>query len=188
MTQARQRVALAPVTQADLVELEDLDWHRSLHPAMGGWMSRPPGSLATATLVRALATGELIGVIDAAPLPGYDGVTSLSVYTDTERARGGLALEAYARAVTGIFASGTRLVHHEVLELNGPIHRVLRGIGITPSARLREHAYAAGRYWDVLVYSYDATRWDHLLTRVLPRNPLRREVSAGRAEIGPEAI
>jgi RimJ/RimL family protein N-acetyltransferase len=179
-------VVLAPVTQADLPELESLDWHRSLHPAMGGWMSRPPGSLATATLVRTLPTGELIGVIDAAPLPGYDGVTSLSVYTDTQRARGGLALEAYARAVNGLFASGTRLVHHEVLELNGPIHRVLRGIGIAPSARLREHAYAAGRYWDVLVYSYDATRWDHLLTRVLPRNPLRQGNGAVDGPVGPE--
>ncbi len=166
------RVRLEPATDADLDALEDLDWHRSLHPAMGGWLVRPAASSRT-IIVRAVDGDELIGVIDAAPLPGYDAVTSLSVFTDTARAHGGLALEAYARVVMQLFDGGTRLIHHEVLELNRPIQRLLRGIGVTASARYREHAYAAGRFWDVLVYSYDAAQWNHLLGRVVPRNPVR---------------
>ncbi|MGH9086223.1 MAG: GNAT family N-acetyltransferase [Acidimicrobiales bacterium] len=171
------RVRLSPPTDADRPDLDDLDWRRSLHPGMGGWLVRPIAGDVRTSLVRSVTDDEPIGVIDVAPLPGYAEVMSVSLYIDPTRARGGLAFEAYARVVTQLFESGTRLVHHEVLELNRPILRLFRGIGEPPSARLREHAYSAGRLWDVLVFAFDSPRWNHLLGRLVPRNPVRRAPS-----------
>lgn len=171
------RVRLSPATDADRADLDDLDWGRSLHPGMGGWLVRPTSGAVRTSIVRTIADDKPIGVIDVAPLPGYAEVMSVSLYIDPARARGGLAFEAYARVVTQLFESGTRLVHHEVLDLNRPILRLLRGIGVPPSARLREHAYSAGRLWDVLVFAFDSPRWDQLLGHLVPRNPVRRAPS-----------
>lgn len=171
-TVAGRRASLTPVGHGDLEDLLDLDWHRSLHPAMAGWSPRTQANPGTA-LIRPASTPDPVGVLDAQPLPGYDDVVNLSIYTDTAQARGGVALEAYGLYVESLFTQGARLIHHEILALNAPILRVLRGIRLQPTARLREHAYAAGRWWDVLVFSYDETHWRSTLDR-LPRHPFAR--------------
>jgi RimJ/RimL family protein N-acetyltransferase len=176
------RVRLEPASSADRDELAELDWLRSLHPAMAGWFARPRTVAPGTAVMRGLDGGQVVGVLDAAGLPGYADVVSVSVYTDTARASGGWALEAYALFVSALFEQGVRLIHHEVLELNRPIQRILRGIGVAQTARLREHAYVAGRFWDVLVYSYDRAHWDHLLDHVVPRNPLRAQAAAPAGE------
>jgi hypothetical protein len=71
--------------------------------------------------------------------------------------------------VLHLFDNGARLIHHEVLALNRPIQRIFAGMGLEPSARLRSHAYVAGRYWDVLVYSYDRATLDEILQITFPR-------------------
>lgn len=169
-----QRVRIDPIQPADQDELLDLDWHRSLHPAMAGWAARAGFSgTGTAVLrdVRGGTTGAIVGAIDAVALPGYPGVMSVSIFVDGERARGGAALEGYALYVDALFEQGVRVVHHEVLELNDPIRRAMRALRLEASARLREHAYVGGRWWDVLVYSYDEAHWRSVLDR-LPRNPV----------------
>lgn len=189
-TIAGERVALSPATAADADDLAHLDWQRSQHPAMGGWMSRPVGVAATGTAilrrVDAVAGDPPVGAIDAVGLPGYPGVVNVSIYTDTARAPGGLALEGYGLYVDSLFAQGARVVHHEVIALNSPIKRLLRAIRLEPTARLRDHAYAAGRWWDVLVYSYDRARWEDMLARV-PRNPVRRDRSGESGQAGDPA-
>lgn len=143
-----------------------MDWLRSLSPEMGGRFRRQEQSLTAATtLFRARSTGELLGVLEAAFLPGYPDVANVSIFTDTAVAAPGWAMDAYGLHVALLFERGARLVHHEVLELNRPIQRILRGIGVEPSARYREHAYAAGRLWDVIVYSYDRAHWEGVLAR-----------------------
>jgi RimJ/RimL family protein N-acetyltransferase len=167
-----QRVRVDPAAPDDLTAMQELDWRRSSDPVMGGWVHRPALGPGPGTAVLRPIDGEVIvGALDVVELPGYPGVANVSIFTDMDRARGGMALEAYALVVDAAFAQGARLIHHEVLSLNRPIQRVLRGIGVEPSARLRDHAYVAGRWWDVLVFSYPEAHWRRVLER-FPRNPL----------------
>ena len=161
-----KRVTIERTTADSAAELADLDWLRSLHPAMAGPLVRSAGaSVDSAYLVRSVATDEIIAVLDAMPLAGYSGVANVSIYADATRARGAWALDGYWQLVVRLFDEGVRLIHHEVLELNRPLQRVLRAIGVEPSARLRDHAYAAGRFWDVYVYAYDKPTLDALAKR-----------------------
>ncbi len=175
-----QRVRVRPADPGDLDDLADLDWQRSLHPAMGGWAPRPAGGPSPSTAVLLAPSGEeIVGAVDARDLLGYPGVVNVSMYTDATAALGGLALEGYAHCIQSVFAQGARIIHHEVLALNRPIRRLMRGLRVEPTARYRDHAFVAGRLWDVIAYSYDETHWRSILDR-LPRSPLRRVDSDGR--------
>jgi RimJ/RimL family protein N-acetyltransferase len=160
-------VVIEPATAAHAADLRSLDWLRSLRPVMAGPLVRAGNE--SAYLVRAASTHDIVGVLDVAAVPGYADVASVSIYTDTRRARQGWALEAYGRLVLSLFDRRVRLIHHEVLEMNAPVQRILRAMGVAPSARLRDHAYVAGRFWDVLVYSYDLDQFDRVLHHVFPR-------------------
>jgi RimJ/RimL family protein N-acetyltransferase len=163
-------VAIERGSPAHQAELSGLDWLRSLHPAMAGPAMRSGAApFDSVFVVRSLESGSVIGVIDALEVPGYERVMNVSVYTDTDRAKGGQAIEAYILLVPWLFEQGARLIHHEVLELNRPIIRVMRAIGVKPSARFREHAYSAGRHWDVVVFAYDREQFEHVLAKVVPR-------------------
>ena len=169
-TAVGQRVRVDPATPDDAASMQSLDWRRSTDPVMGGWINRPALGPGTAVL-RPVDHDEVVGAMDVAELPGYPGVANVSIFADMEKARGGMALEAYALVVDAVFGQGARLVHQEVLSLNRPIQRILRGIGVQPSARLRDHAYVAGRWWDVLVFSFSEDEWQRVLER-FPRNPV----------------
>ena len=147
-------VRLEVLRESHVDELADLDWARSQSAALGGLALRGGGSTV---VFRSKESGAAIGVLDAMPLPGYPGVINVSLFTDVAGA--GLAIDAYALFATGLFDGGVRLIHHEVFEFNRPIRRILTGIGLAPTARLREHGFAAGRTWDVLVYSFDHPHW-----------------------------
>jgi hypothetical protein len=164
-----ETVVLEALDGHHAAELAELDWQRALHPGMAGPLTS--GHLGThETLVaRSRATGEAVAVLDATELFGYEGVRSVSIYADADRSVRGVALEAYGRFVLHQLDSGARLVHHEVLELNEPIQRIFAALGLEVTARLRSHAYVAGRFWDVLVYSYDRPQLDAILARVFPR-------------------
>jgi RimJ/RimL family protein N-acetyltransferase len=147
-------------------EIEDLDRKRAEVPEMGGWFSRPAPVAPWATVVvRSKTSGAPVGVIDAVPLPGYPGVMNVSQFMDMQAARTGWAIDAYGLYITHLFDLGVRLVHHEVLEMNTPVQRMMRGARLEPSARLRDHGYAAGRLWDVFVYSYDRAHWETVLAK-----------------------
>jgi RimJ/RimL family protein N-acetyltransferase len=147
-------------------EIAELDWKRSELAEMGGWFSRPAPIAPWGTmLIRSNATGAAVGVIDAMPLPGYPGAMNVSQFMDMGVARSGWAIDAYGMYITHLFDRGVRLVHHEVLEMNTAVHRMMRGAELEPSARLRQHGYAAGRLWDVFVYSYDREHWQTVLDK-----------------------
>ena len=172
-----ERVRIAPATALDVVQLGAMDWRRSLHPALGGWVgtgiSARPGC---GVLHDDTRPDSVVGAVDAQTLPGYPGVVNVSLFVDEDRAPGGAALEAYGVRVSQLFEQGARRIHQEVLVLNRPIRRLLRGLGFAPEAVLREHGWAAGRFWDVEVFSFDRAGWEALLGR-FPRAPVPRAPS-----------
>lgn len=159
-------VRLEPVDDSNRDELAELDWKRSQLPAMGGWFVRPDPVTPWATmLIRGKESGQVAGVIEASPLPGYPGVANVSQFMDAEATRILWAMDAYGMYITHLFEQGVRLVHHEVLEINRPVQRLMKGIKLEPTARMRQHGYAAGQLWDVLVYSYGAAHWQTVLAK-----------------------
>lgn len=91
-------------------------------------------------------------------------------------------MEAYTLVGPFLFGLGIRVLHHEVLDCNLPMRRILHGAGIPVQATLREHAYIAGRWWDVHVYGLDERDWqafEHRLRRFLPWHGGRFAALAG---------
>jgi len=169
-------VYLETPTAESIDQLAEFDWARSSLAEMGGWFLRPPTVDPWATMLFYEAeTDQLLGVLDAGLLPGYPGVVNLSIFTDSQFARPGLALHAYGLYVEMLFNGGVRLVHHEVLEFNLAVRGILRRIGVEPSARYREHAFAAGRLRDVLIYAYDQEHFQREFARYDRRVERRRD-------------
>ena len=159
-------VLLEGADESNQEDIDQLDVARAALAEMGGWFSRPPPATPWGTmLIRTREGGVPIGVIDAMPLPGYPAVFNVSMFVDPEARGTGWAIDAYGVYISHIFDQGVRLVHHEVLEMNRSVRRIMRGALLEPTARLRDHGYAAGRLWDVLVYSYDRGHWDTVLAK-----------------------
>jgi hypothetical protein len=174
-----ETVALEVLSETHGSEVAELDWQRALHPAMAGPLTG--GRLGATTFVaRPVDGGRAVAILDAVDILGYPGVRNVSIYADRERAAGAVALEAYGRFVLHELDAGARLIHHEVLALNRPVRRLFQGLGLDATARLRDHAYVAGRHWDVLVYSYGRDELDAILARAFPR--ARRGGDPARAD------
>ena len=166
---AGETIVLEAVQARHAHELAELDWKRGLHPGMAGPLAAARTAEVSTLLARSVATGRVVAVLDAADMLGYPGVRNVSIYADAASTERGEALEAYGRFVLHELDGGARLIHHEVLELNRPIQRIFAALGLQATASLRQHAYVAGRFWDVLVYAYGRPELDGILARVFPR-------------------
>jgi RimJ/RimL family protein N-acetyltransferase len=102
-------------------------------------------------------------VVENHALPG--NVAVFVVYLDRRLGRAGFGLEACVLYISHLFDSGARLVEAEVLEFNGDMIGILHKARLVPQARLREHTYSAGRFWDLLIYSFDGAEWTRTLER-----------------------
>jgi hypothetical protein len=51
------------------------------------------------------------------------------------------------------------------MEFNEPVLRMLRRIGASEQARLRNHVYTGGRFWDVLVFAFGDAQFNEILSR-----------------------
>ena len=163
-------VTFESVDDTNWEDVHELDILRTSVPEMGGWFVRPePASTWSTVLIRSRRDGTAVGVLDAMALPGYPGVANVSIFMNRAAAPTTWGMDAYGIYVSYLFSQGVRLIHHEVLEMNRPVHRILRGILLEPTAHLREHGYSAGRWWDVLVYSYDITHWQRALGKFSTR-------------------
>jgi RimJ/RimL family protein N-acetyltransferase len=132
-------------------------------------------------LIRDRRSGEAIGVVENHPLPGKIAV--FVVYLDRQRGRAGFGFEAVSLYISHLFDSGARLVTAEVLEFNADMIAILRKVQIVPQARLRDHVYSAGRFWDLLVYSFDRVEWVRIVDRyrrILPGGDRRPAAVGGR--------
>jgi len=151
---------LEPVSGVDPAVAGWLDELRAEAPELGASIgSETTSPFGEAMLIREAAEGVPVGLIDNHQLPGYEGVATVNVFVDRSRARPGIGIEAFALYTFFTFATGAEIVHVEVLEFNRAILGILRKIGMKPRARYREHAYVAGRVWDVLVFSWTLEEW-----------------------------
>jgi RimJ/RimL family protein N-acetyltransferase len=122
-------------------------------------------------VIRANDDGAAIGVIENGQMIGYPGVAVVLIFVDPSLARPGIAMEAFAIYVARMFEAGARLVHLEVLAFNSSVLRMLARIGVKEQARLRDQVYAGGRFWDVLVFAFDAAQYQRILERYAGRLP-----------------
>jgi hypothetical protein len=160
-------VTLEPLSGANRAEVRRLDAIRQRTPNLGGAAGRRDAvkSFAPAMLIRASGTGEAFGLVENGEMIGYAGVAVVLIFVDPKRARPGIAMEAFAMYVAHVFACGARLVHLEVVAFNEPVLRMLRRIGVGEQVRLRDQMYTGGRFWDVLVFAFDAEQFKDIWSR-----------------------
>jgi RimJ/RimL family protein N-acetyltransferase len=130
---------------------------------MGGGARSTSSEIAPPMLIRERRSGAAVGVVENHPMPGKIAV--FVVYLDSQRGRPGFGVEVILLYMSHLFDSGARLVTAEVLEFNGKTIGILRKFHISPEARLRDHVYSAGRFWDLLVYSIDREGWLRVVDR-----------------------
>lgn len=161
-------------------QLGDFDNRRRLNPAMGARGRRGLSPYGPPMVIRDLRSGRAVGMVENHGLPA--GIAVYLIYLDPELGRPGFGLEATALYVSHLFDHGARLVTAEVLSFNLDVIGIMRKAGWPEQARLREHVFAAGRFWDVLVYSFDQASWERALSRYRSRLPGggRRPAAAGR--------
>jgi len=164
-------VTLEPVTASHSVELADLEQRRQLLPGLGGPYHTP--NLASrylpAMAVRENQDGRMIGLLETGELIGYPGVAEL--------ARPGVAMEATGIYSPMIFDNGAAILHIEVLSFNTASYRIFQKRHREPQARLRQHVYVAGRFWDLLIFSFERADWDELMAK------LKRALPGGQRQI-----
>jgi len=149
-------VRLEPRSEDNEAEFKELDASWLAAPVMGGVTFAARTTFAPPMLVREQRTGNALGIVANQRLPG--DVAAFVVFVDPARGRAGYGAEATALYISHLFDSGARLVTMDVLSFN-PVNRQLQRFGLVPQARMREHVYAAGRYWDVVVYSFSAAEF-----------------------------
>jgi RimJ/RimL family protein N-acetyltransferase len=135
---------------------------------MGGMAYSARNFYAPPMVISEIQSGAVVGVVASNRLPG--DIASFLIFLDPDHGRAPHGMEATALYVSHLFDSGARLVMADVLAFN-PVNRLLQRVGLMPQARLREHVYAAGRFWDVLVYSFDRDEWLAALGPFLDRMP-----------------
>jgi RimJ/RimL family protein N-acetyltransferase len=162
-------IALEPPGEANAEALAELDRKARLHPAMGGGIRSGTNAFAPEMLIRERREGAIVGVVLNHRMPA--DIAAYFIYLDPDKGRAGYGIEATALYVSHLFDCGARLVTADVLSFNRAVIGILGKAGIKPQARLREHAYAAGRFWDVLVFSFGVDEWIGALARYRPMLP-----------------
>jgi RimJ/RimL family protein N-acetyltransferase len=166
-------VSLVPLEEADWRDASHLEDIRRRTPHLGSASGRADVSrrFGPAMVISDRRSGVAFGLIENGEMSGYPGVAVVVIFVDQSLARPGVAMEAFALYVAQVFEAGAALVHLEVLEFNSPVLRMLSRIGLTAQARLREHLYVSGRFWDVLVFAFDRPRFEQITARYADRLP-----------------
>jgi RimJ/RimL family protein N-acetyltransferase len=149
-------VRLEAVKESTAAHVDELASRWETDPAMAGRMPSGGPSFLPPMLVLENQTGKVIGVAVNQRHPG--DVATFMIYLDPERSRRGYGFEATAMYLCHLFEAGARLVNADVLSFN-PTNNMLTKGGVQPQARLREHVYTAGRFWDVNVFSFTQQEW-----------------------------
>ena len=157
-----------------------LDGRRELNLAMGAGGRSKSSSTAPPMLLRSRRGGEAVGVVENHELPG--NVAVFVVYIDRQRGLAGFGSRPPPFTSATCSTVGARLVTAEVLVFNTEMNTILRKVRLVPQARLREHVYAGGRFWDVLVYSFDRAEWVRIIDRYRRSSfgGARRPAASGR--------
>lgn len=179
-------IELEPLAGSNAAEFAQFDQQRELTPSMGAGPRSMSSEIAPPMLIRNRRSGQAVGVVENHPLPG--NAAAFVVYLDPHRARAGFAFEAIILYISHLFDCGARIVTAEVLEFNTDMIGILRKVQFEPQARLRDHVYAAGRFWDLIIYPFD--RGDLLRVvdryhRILPGGDRRPAAIGGRRVVSP---
>ena len=125
-------------------------------------LSSPPpesfGRFVPVFCVRARRDGSCVGLAANWEVFGYPDVAEIGLYVE----RPGLGLEAWVLDMTYLFSHGAHKCLLEVVDGNDSVLRPFEKLGLRPQAWLSEHAYAAGQFRDVAVYSMTADEWSTL--------------------------
>ena len=151
-------------TAENAIEFDEIALVRELEPEMGATPSPKASSpFGPPMLVRERSSGRAVGVVENRALPG--AVAVFVVYLDPRRSRRGSGLEAVFMYIGHLFDSGARLVTAEVLGFNTDMIGILGKVGIEPQARFRDHVFCAGRFWDLIIYSFDCAQFQSIVKR-----------------------
>jgi len=150
-------IELEPLDESNAGEFAQFDMPRQLDPLMGEVRRAGPDAIAPPMIIRDLASGRAVGLVENHIQPG--GVVAFVIYFDRSVGRAGTATEAMVLYISHLFDSGARLVSCEVLEPNPQVIRIIHKLKFEPQARMRDHLFSAGRFWDLLVYSFDQQEW-----------------------------
>lgn len=162
-------IVLEPSHSGNASEFDDVIRRRALSASMGAG-GGTASEVAPPMLIRDLRTGQAVGTVDNHSQPG--AICVVEIYMDLDRRRAGSGMEAITLYVSHLFDEGARLVTAEVLAFNSPMIHLLHTLKFEPQARLREHVFVAGRFWDLVVYSWDQAEWvDKVVNRYRDRLP-----------------
>ena len=104
-------------------------------------------------------TGELIGNIGVRREAAGDPLADLGFELAPEHWGRGYATEAARAMVDWGFADGLRRIHAHCIADNEASARVLLKAGLRQEARLRDHHWFKGRFWDVLLFGMMRDEW-----------------------------
>lgn len=156
------------MTAATAADFAEIDARRALNPLMGA-QSGGSSPFAPPMLVRDKKSGRAVGIVENFSQPG--GTASFVVYVDPVRGRAGYGTEAISLYLSLMFDGGARRIIAEVLSFNTDMIGILRKVKFLPQARMREHVYVGGRFWDLLIYSFDREEWLRVVQRYRRKLP-----------------
>lgn len=167
---AGRRVTLEPIAAGARAEVDALDRRRGALPRTGHPFLRglPQSSFAPPLAIRSNRGGTVVGTVGNWVVDAQRSVAELTLFVDPGLSRPGDALEAYLLYVEHLFARGARRLQLTVHGFDGPGLRILARLGVHGEARLHEHVYALGFFWDVVVFAFareDVWRLEQVVRR-----------------------
>ncbi|HEX2080586.1 MAG TPA: GNAT family protein [Longimicrobium sp.] len=124
------------------------------------WQGEKPRSRVQLAVTLA-ETGEVIGNVGVRREAPGEPLADMGFELSPARWGRGYATEAARAMVELAFGDwGLDRVHAHCIADNTGSARVLEKAGLRREARLREHQYFKGRYWDVLIYGILRGEWE----------------------------
>ena len=146
---------------------------RNSLPELGGHYNHDlqPAGYAPRMLIWSKVQDGPVGLVYSMELADAPGVVESFILSNRRVSRPAHVLEGALLYAQAIFAQGADKLIWSVSEFNLPVLRMLARSGITLQVRLRQEAYVAGRFWDVLVFGTTRDEWLELLSRFMERLP-----------------
>jgi RimJ/RimL family protein N-acetyltransferase len=170
-----QLVRLRPLFQTDyealyriaLDERVGYRWrHRGTTPSPEAFVRGLWERVLVQFVIERVEDAAVLGLVSA-----YDvhpaGFAYLAVLTRADAVGTGWAWEAVSLLVGYVFANWPlRRLYAEALEFNYATFASGAGTYFEELGRLREHEFALGRYWDMVILGLDRERWTSLASRL----------------------
>lgn len=172
-------ISLAPIRPVDYdfirsAELSDdlgVRWrHRGGTPSPESFSHALWAGVLSQFLVISTADNSIVGLVSA-----YNAdLASGTCYVGFARFGPGTSsphmIEGIVLFIDHLFKTWPlRKLYGETIEFNLPNLRLPVGLLLVEEGRLRDHVWAAGRYWDLLYFALYRETWEALSARLLPR-------------------